>query len=268
MKSKITIKDLLLSFDPSEAALLDWLRSRIDDSHLREIAAADGGYKAEEHFYALKRIYMNEPITEPLTFVPCEVLQLAQYPFPTSQGISSHLISAFCCAVLLRVANDGEILCDLSSENKTLILLVDNVLELGKEACQSTLRFLSWRILRLSNEFTEAPFFAMAMLILRVALFETGQDGSDISTLCEWVIEEEARVRTLEDNLFPSDQWLLGLTFHDSCHEIWRMVTQRVLLNPTKLFPEPAASSIHKIANQLHSLGTIEITTSSGPCSD
>ena len=53
MTKNYPIVKLLHHFNPSETALLDWLRPHIDDSLLEEIAAADYGYKAEEHFEAL-----------------------------------------------------------------------------------------------------------------------------------------------------------------------------------------------------------------------
>ena len=176
MNSNHPVNDLLLRLRPSSTALLDWLVPRLDESHLREIAALDGGVMAAEFFQALKPIHERQPLPVPLTWMPRVVLEAAQWStldspqhlsaLPHSRGTRGDLIRAFCCAVLLQAADEPETLELLSSESDTLIRLVDSALRLGEEASESALRFLCWRVLRLSEDFEEAPFLVMALLVL------------------------------------------------------------------------------------------------------
>jgi hypothetical protein len=255
-----SISDLLLRLDPSESALLDWLSSRIDDTHLHEIALADYGINEEEYLQALQQIHQGEPIPVPLRWVPSEALRLTRWsepddpadvgPPPDSKGTRGHLIRAFCCAVLLKAADEQETMGLIAAENDTLIQCVASVLHLGREASESTLRFLAWRVSRLPEEYEEAPFFAMTVLLLYAALFQPDQDGSDLSLLCGWVLAEEIRVRTHPHALVETEAWLLGLTFHQR-HEVWKRLAYEVLIDPAKGFPEPAATMMHEIAKRL-----------------
>jgi hypothetical protein len=255
------VLNLLLSFGPSETALLDWLRPHIDDSFLDEIAAADYGFEWEEHFQALKSIYEQQPIPVPLQWVPREVLNLMRWsepddpqylsPPPNSKGRRGHLIRTFCCAVLLQAADNPETLGYIHAENETLVQLVASVLSLGHEASECALHFLCWRVLRLSEEENETPFFGLALLLLCAALFTPTQDGADLSLLADWVLAEETRVRRRPMAGSKSEEWLLGLTYHDQRHEVWRRLAQEVLLDPIKSFPETAATALGRIAKSL-----------------
>ncbi len=261
MDKENPIHDLLLRLGPSESALLDWLRPRIDDTHLHEIALADYGFNEEEYFQVLKRIYDGQPIPVPLPWVPSEALELTRWsepddpdyvsPPPNSKGTRGHLIRAFCCAVLLKAGDELETMDYIHAENDTLIQCVASVLHLGREASESALRFLAWRVSRLPEEYEEALFFAMAVLLLYAALFQPDQDGSDLSLLCEWVLAEEIRVRTHPHALIKTEEWLLGLTFHKQRHEVWRRLAHEVLIDPAKAFPEPAATKMRDIAMRL-----------------
>jgi hypothetical protein len=158
---------------------------------------------------------------------------------------------AFCCGVLLQAADAPETRELLSSENNTLIVLVESALCLGKDASDSTRRFLAWRVQRMPTDFEERPFFAMALLLLQAALFEPDQDATDLNLLCEWVTAEESKARAVQGEWCENEEWLLGLTNFDQRHEVWRRVAQEVLLNPAKSFPEPAATKMRDIARRL-----------------
>jgi hypothetical protein len=265
MDSEHPMYDLLTRLDPSETALLDWLVPHLDESHLREIAAVDG-WNEEAYFQALKPIYARQPLPVPLTWMPREVLELARWSEPDapvwdghryvsatphSRGTRGHLMRAFCCGVLLQAADTPETRGLLSSENDTLIVFVESVLHLGKEASESALRFLAWRVLRIPKEFNETPFFVMALLLLCAALFEPDQDDTDLILLCEWVVAEEAHVRSYLPDYWAEEEWLLGLTHYGNCNEYWRRLAQALLLDPAKSFPEPTASTLREVAKRL-----------------
>jgi len=264
MKNENPINDLLQRLDPSETALLDWLVPHLDDSHLREIAALDGGGMAAEFYQALKPIYERQPLPVPLTWMPRAVLELGRWSRPEapqkyiarpySKGTQGHLIRTFCCAVLLRAADDPETQGRLAYESDTLILLVDSVLRFGEEASESALRFLCWRVLRLSEDFEEFPFFLMALLLLYVALYQRGQNSSGLNLLIDGVLAEETRARARLAYIldaYDSEEWLLGLSGLSSCNEDWRILAQALLLDPVKGFPRPIAAKLRDIVKRL-----------------
>jgi len=254
------INDLLLRLVPSESALLDWLRPRIDDTHLHEIASCDGSGPIEENnFQALKRIYIGHPISIPMDWVPLEALEMGRWSDPDRPVLDSaapegdatrgHLMRAFCCAVLLTADNSERYICDPESE--TLFRLLGSVLFLGREASERALRFLCWRTLTLPQEVPETPFCAFVLLLLHAAIFETNEDGTDLRLLAEWVMAEEARVRDSLDTACISDEWLFGLYYWDWRPVAWRRMALGVLQNPAKAFPEPGAASVREIVQRL-----------------
>jgi hypothetical protein len=66
--------------------------------------------------------------------------------------------------------------------------------------------------------------------------------------LADWVVTEEARVRIV---FSKSEEWLLGLTYFNAEHEVWRKVARQVLLDPAKGLSEDTAIAIRNIANRL-----------------
>jgi hypothetical protein len=182
MDEKRPVNDLLLRLGPSESALLDWLRPRMDDTHLHEIASCDGSGPIEENnFQALKRIYMGPPTPISMDWFPLEPLMIGRWSdpdrpvedsaAPEGDTTREHLKRAFCCAVLLAADASERYVCDPESE--TLFRLLGSVLFLGKEASESALRFLCWRTLTLPQEVPETPFCAFVVLLLYAAIFET-----------------------------------------------------------------------------------------------
>lgn len=249
---------LLLRIGPSETALLDWLTPHIDDSLLGEIAAADYGSEEKEHFEALKSIRDQRRIPIPLRWVPREVLELMRWSEPEdpswkpgSAGTRGHLIRAYCCTLLLKASGAPEMKLYTSSENDTLIQMIASVLYLGREATEAASRFLCWCLSRLAASDKEYPFFVLGLLLLRAALFMPGENGIDLEVLAEWTIQEERQVRQEQSNLVESDKWLLGLINFAQKHEAWVRVSEEVLSDPSKEFPEPAASAMREIVNRI-----------------
>lgn len=256
---KRVITLLLSRLNPSGTALLAWLGPRVDDTLLHEIAGADYGHNQNIYFQALVPIRDRQDIPAPLPWEPREVLNLTRWsePHEPSQGFYSmgtrgHLARAFSCAVLLKAADDLLTRDYIDAENDTLIQMIASVLHLGNEATEAASRFLCWRILRLPLFDGEAPFFTLALLLLRAALFRPGDDGTDLKLLADWVGREEMRSRRMLTNSSTiPEEWLLGLTTFDQRHEVWKRVSEEVLADPSKEFPEPAASAMHGILSRL-----------------
>lgn len=236
---------------------MDWLKPHVDDSMLWEIADSDYGFDRESNFEALLPIRDRQEIPVPLGWIPIEVLNLMRWSEPEhvtppgGRGTRGHLIRAFCCAVLLRAADEPETRGYIHAENDTLIQMIASVLYLGREATESASRFLCWRILRLPLWEGEYPFFALGLLLLRAALFRQGEEGSELKLLAEWVVREETRSR--HSSLMPpvSEDWLFGLTLFDQRHEAWRRAAQDVLLDASKAFPRPAEAAMREVASHL-----------------
>lgn len=252
------IDSLLLQLRPSGTDLLDWLKPQISLSLLHEIAAADYGYKEQEHFQSLLLIQDHQTIPVPLRWVPREVLELMRWSEPEdpdwkpgSTGLQGHLIRAFCCAVLLKASDEEETRLYDTSENETLAQLIASVFFLGNEATESALRLVSWRLLRTQSKNEEYPFFVLALLLLQAQLFETGQNGADLQLTAEWMVREEKRAREDPTTLAASEEWLLGLTFHGQRHETWKALTRTTLLGPDKNYPSAAASVMQEICRRL-----------------
>lgn len=252
MEQDSPLYNLLLQYNPSERAMLDWLVPHINDAHLREIAQSDYGNEEKEHFQELKRIHEGKPIPAPLLWNPSEVLTLTRWNEPDDlkykggrKGLRGHLIRAFCCAVLLQ-AGDAPEAVDYTyadGENQTLIQLIESVLLLGRGATESALRLLSWRLLRLEDEEEgETAFFGLAILLLRATLFEPHENGEDLNLLAEWIVSKLVGI---------GNDWLQGLTLFNQYHEKWKRLTQEILLNPAKHFPEPSATAMRGIVQRL-----------------
>lgn len=252
------IDSLLLRLRPSGTDLLDWLKPQINLSVLHEIAAADYGYKEQEHFQSLLLIRDHQAIPVPLRGVPREVLELMRWSEPEdpdwkpgSTGVRGHLIRAFCCAVLLKASDEEETRLYGTSENETLAQLIGSVFFLGSKSTENALRLVSWRLLRLQSKNEEYPFFVLALLLLQAQLFETGQNGADLQLTAEWMVREEKRAREDPKTLAASEKWLLGLTFHGQKHETWKVLTRTTLVAPDKNYPSAAASAMQEIGRQL-----------------
>jgi hypothetical protein len=243
--------EFLSRFNPSERILFDWLRKRVNDSMLRDIAEADYGMDAEEHFKALVKLRDGEKLPVPLRWVPREVLELIRWSEPGFRDTRGHLMRAFVCTLLLRAAAEPENLDYITGENQTIIQLVKSAIALGNEATQATLSFLCW-CFPLVSDTCEKPFYAMAILLLQVVLSKHDKHGEDILAICDWVMNEEAKVRSNDIwGICVSNWWLLGLTFHNQKHQAWESLTRKILLEPSKPHPAKAAETLQIIGLSL-----------------
>lgn len=222
------MKTLLERMEPSSSALLDWLRPEISPSLLEVIAQADYGMDEEAHLVALQSIHCTGIVPPRLEWVPGEVLELIRWSVPEDpswkpglEGLDGHRIRAFSCAILLIAAARPEN-CD-GGENQTLVSLIDSTRVLGSEARRHTRSLVAWRIRETELEADDRPFFTFAILLLTVFLGGGEDPERELTALADEVVAEEANARKsrgCRDDL--PDDWLLGITFFDLRHALWR----------------------------------------------
>jgi hypothetical protein len=260
-----------------------WLRAHIDDAMLEEIAAADYGTDVEHYLRALKRIrdepwQSNEVLVRPskgkaqvpVWYQALEVLELMRWSEPENsqqeeEQTVGHLIRAFCCVVLLRVAASPAncYTANINTESETIIQLIASVLSLEQEAIELTLQLLGWRMLSLPVDNEECPFFAMGILLLATALYSSGKNGTLLRQLSELVFKEEERIRLMfaEEFRQTSPQWLFGLKYFEDSKgrgyiaeqrvDQWKNIACKVLLNPPEPHPTEVAGLLREIGTRI-----------------
>jgi hypothetical protein len=218
---------LLDRCEPSPTALLDWLRSRIEDDMLEEIARADYGWAANEHLAALRRIRDEGTVFTPMKIVPAgEVLSLVRWSEPDdptrtneSHGARGHLLRLFCCAALARAGVEpmNQTHSNYGLQNTTIVQLLRSALALGPEAGTPSLRFLAWCALQEGTADEEYPFLALSIMLLATSLRHHEADGVWLWQLSDWVIgvEAVARSRTQFWRDTWDTRWLLGLGYDE-----------------------------------------------------
>jgi hypothetical protein len=258
-----------------------WLQAHIDDAMLEEIAVADYGINVEHYLQALKRTrdepwQSNEVLVRPskgkaqvpVWYQALEVLTLMRWSEPENyqqeeEQTVGHLMRAFCCVVLLRIAASPANCntANIGTESETIIQLIASVLSLEKEAIELTLQLLCWRMLSLPVDNEECPFFAMGILLLATALYSSEKNGTLLRQLSELVFKEEERIRLMfaEEFRQTSPQWLFGLKYFENSKgrsyiaeqlvDQWKNIAQKILLNP----PEPHPT---KVTGLLREIGT------------
>jgi hypothetical protein len=273
---------LLNQFNPSDSTLWVWLRAHIDDAMLEKIAAADYGMNFENYLRVLKRTrdepwQSNEVLVRPpkgkaqvpVWYQALEVLNLMRWSEPENsqqeeEQTVGHLMRAFCCVVLLRIAAESANCntANIDTESETIIQLIASVLSLEQEAIEFTLQLLCWRMLSLPVDNKECPFFAMGILLLATALYTSEKKGAVLRQLSELVLLEEERIRLIFADEFRqiSPQWLFGLKYFEDSKgrgyiveqrvDQWKNIAQKVLLNS----PEPHPI---EVAELLREIGTL-----------
>lgn len=222
--------EIVKAFPPLDRALLGTMCRQIEDSMLREIAKADYGHKAEEHFAALRRIRDGYSVPQPMEWIPHEVLSLVQWTDPentarnpTRTGERGHRIRAFACATLLWADVIGGCSDD---ENQKLASLVDSSMVLDYDVKAALAGFVTWRIGKLDVHSANQPFYFVALLVLCILLQKRKKLKDEVlGEVAEIAIMTEARVREAqcESGYIPrSSRWLFGLTFYDMRNDLWK----------------------------------------------
>jgi hypothetical protein len=265
---------LLTRFNPSASALQLWLRARVDDAMLQEIALADYGQQADINLLALRHFRDDGVILSPARhggWHAVEVLELVRWSEPDDPtwkpgrtGIGGHLMRAFCCAVLLRAAAEPQAVGHFGGESETVIQLIASALTLGRDAAEGALRLLCWRMLVLPVEDEDGPFFATGILLLAAALHRAAAEGPLLRRLSEWVLAEEGRARAWRAEAWHDtpERWLFGLTYLGTKKDgsawygeqkiaQWRRVARQVLFEPPEPHPLEAAPTLRDIGARL-----------------
>jgi hypothetical protein len=171
-------------FAPSCDSLLQLAFRHVDDSTLREIAAADYGQDADEHLSQLLAI-KNGNIPAPMRWEPKEVLELIRWSEPEdptwspgSTGHRGHWMRLLACAVLLRAEAEPANEHYFSGEDSTIIQLVDSTIKLGDDATNAALQFLCWCMQSSGFGEWDRPYFAVAVQILLVWLGKCDPDSA------------------------------------------------------------------------------------------
>lgn len=150
-------------FPAERRAAVDFFRLRIDDSMLREIAEADYGNEAAQHWNALVPLRNGEDWNELDLWYPMEVLELRRWSEPDLEYASGadrlrgHEIRAFCCAALLATSN-------FEPDHTTLAKGLDSAFAIGTGAVAAMAKFLMWKI-PLLGAYDNNPFYALALTI-------------------------------------------------------------------------------------------------------
>ena len=215
---------------PRRNSLLARLADEIDSAHLRAIAEADYGYDANDHYAALDGIRSQLSVPKPLEWVPREVLELIRWSRPENPGWKpgltgppGHLIRAFSCSALLSAGWDEESRDFITDENQTLAALVESLGVLGVDYERAGLSSLGWRVQNPLKEWEDEPFFWFSLLILALRVFGNAEPDL-VSEFANMVLASEQSVRDADWHVLPevSEPWLLGLTFFDLNHYLWK----------------------------------------------
>src|SRR5579872_2819902 len=163
-------EQLLAPLDPDESALTPLFQTEIDEGMLREIAAADYGWKADE-CYALLQPILKTGLAACDDPNVSEVLELIRWSepgdpawSPGGQGARGHWMRLFACILLVRLAPKYRASC--SSESDTLAQLISSAIQLGRSVAQAAARVLAWRFLAWPGGAEDPLFLAFAILLL------------------------------------------------------------------------------------------------------
>lgn len=235
-------QDPLQALAPCNNSLLKLAITNLDDSMLREIAAADYGMDQDNHYEALTNISRGT-LSDPNNWHPKEVLELTRWSEPDqprqkgiNAGTRGHWMRLFACTVLMRHSclPDG---CDLSHDS-TIIQLSESAAALGPRVITKALSFLSWYLQEDEEELCH--FSAIAILLLAAP----SQSLDPVTSA--WLASV---IRGEFEQANEWDQWSLDPkdVFSGSMlKQKWRRLTQEILLAP-----DQQNLTLHQIAEEL-----------------
>jgi hypothetical protein len=164
---------LLEQLHPAELGLRDWVRTRLNASIVRDLAALDHGMRVDEHRRGIEELLVARRLPDDLPWTPREVLELAghtvvpdPHPTPGSAGWRGHVARLFACVVLVRTG--GTVL-----PAGTLAGLVESALALGPEATGHAVHYLAWCRLQLPGGWRDddeaRPLLTLGLLLVYAA---------------------------------------------------------------------------------------------------
>jgi hypothetical protein len=248
-------QQLLAPLYPDESALIPLFRAHIDESMLREIAAADYGWKADECYELLQPVLQTGVIT-PDDFNVREVLELISLSEPDEPrwrpggcGERGHWMRLFACTQLVRLGAKEP----TRSERRTYLQMTSSAIELGRLVAEAAAQVLAWRFLANPGIDTEDPPF-LALLILLVAVhMGHGQDGGSwLKELAGWVESEELRARNARSERRLSwGPWLAGSIRLRDRSAVWRSLAERILVRPDVPHPSNASEALRRLGESV-----------------
>ena len=216
-------------FEPDQGVLLERLASHVDEGMLREIAEADYGMEANEHYAALRPMRDSGFVPEP-GWVPQEVLELIRWSEPDrpdwkpgSQGPRGHWMRAFCCASLLRMTGEKDMGVHVSF-NETAVGLVASLDALDAPLWAEAGAFLVWFMGRMaeSRDCDEEPFLGVGLLYC--ALHVEAVPDPSIVDLCRWIVSREEEEAQRPWGTTDDRGWLHRISPHDLRRGTWKML--------------------------------------------
>jgi hypothetical protein len=245
-------QQLLAPLNPNESALTPLFQAHIDESMLREISAADYGWKADECYELLQPVLKTGAIV-PDDFNVREVLELIRWSEPEDlewspggHGPRGHWMRLFACAALVRLAPSNRDFFD--GECSTVAQLVSSAIELGRPVARAAESLLAWRFLAYPGADPDCAFLAFAILLLAAHLGHAEDNGQWLKDLATWVEDEESRSRNALSTWFSSspqwNQWLTGLTAFNQREAVWRSLAHRILARPERAHPSEASEAL------------------------
>ncbi|MEV4510963.1 hypothetical protein AB0K00_18570 [Dactylosporangium sp. NPDC049525] len=162
---------LLDGLQPAELALRDWVRTRLNASIVRDIAALDHGMRVEEYQDGIEDLLVARRLPEKLPWNPGEVLELSSFTNPDAAARREHVARLFSCLMLVRGG-------DTVYPAGALAGLVDSALALGPDATAPALRFVAWCRRHEPGGWRDEPE-ARPLLTLGLLLLYTAAPGHD-----------------------------------------------------------------------------------------
>jgi len=243
-------------FDPDAEPLFREIAILVDDSMLRDIAEADHGAWSAENYAILCRM-------RDVHFVPCadwvpkEVLELVRWSEPDDpgwrpggQGRRGHLMRAFCCASLLRMAGTRDIDAYLSF-NETIAGLLESLdaLDIGLWSQAGSL--LMWFLDRSASadRHEEDAFLGVALLLCGIRIAKP--DDASLENLSVWIWESESRV-VVDGVREPAEEnWLHRISAHDMRRQTWQALARKWI----EIDPKERASQLgYRVRSTLEAL--------------
>jgi hypothetical protein len=224
------LEQLLTGIPRAREPLLRELISRLDDSMIVEIAAADYGDDAAINEAALREIIEAADVRSPLEWNPGEVLELVRWSRPEDDhwapgghGHRGHVMRAFCCAVLLHDPSYGG-----GGTNQSVARLIESAVALGDQILPHVLPFLNWFLHKHDEERDERIFIVLGMLML-LAHEGGGLAHGRLHELANWIEAEDQSIRDAGEAAGPRPLW--DLTSFTLSHDIWGRLIRQFMIS-------------------------------------
>ncbi len=207
------------------ARLLDLLSARLGAKSVKAIAGCDYGHDYDTHLATLQDILSTGLIPQPLRWHPREVLELTRW---TEGAKTDHVARAFACCVL---CIDGAGPDYHDGLEQTIAVLIESCIELGAEAHDAAIGLMVVLCEAMEDYRGELVFAYLGLLVAAAA---KGPDDPRLRALAELVITTADRLGA--DRLpRPEWGWLLGTTYFDQRHRLWRRLVRDTLVGPPHL---------------------------------